>query len=55
LFTESKNRSELVATFLALLELIKGKRITVDGEGDDIRVTAIAGASDDIPTEGEWL
>ena len=27
-------KSELVATFLALLELIKSKRIRVDGEGD---------------------
>ena len=55
LFTESKNRSELVATFLALLELIKGKRITIDGDGDELQVSAVAGASEDIPMEGEWL
>ena len=30
---EARNKSELVATFLALLELIKAKRIRVDGEG----------------------
>ena len=33
LFGEARNKSELVATFLALLELIKAKRIRVDGEG----------------------
>ena len=30
LFSESKSKSELVATFLAVLELVKGKRIKVD-------------------------
>ncbi len=55
LFTESKNRSEMVATFLALLELIKGKRISVDGEGDRVQVSMIAGASMDMPTEEEYL
>ena len=31
LFDSSTDRSELVATFLAVLELVKAKRITVDG------------------------
>lgn len=31
LFSSSENRGELVATFLAMLELVKAKRITVDG------------------------
>ncbi len=53
LFTESKTRSEMVATFLALLELIKGKRITVDGDGDAVKVSMIPGASTEIPTEVE--
>ena len=35
LFKEKKARSERVAAFLALLELIKGKRIRVEGEADD--------------------
>jgi len=35
LFKEKKVRSERVAAFLALLELIKGKRIRVEGESDD--------------------
>ena len=34
LFDHAASKSELVATFLALLELIKSKRIRVDGEGD---------------------
>ena len=33
LFDSASNKSELVATFLALLELVKAKRIAVDGEG----------------------
>ncbi len=54
LFTQSRNRSEMVATFLALLELIKGKRITVDGEGDAVQVTMVPGASMDVPVGGEF-
>ncbi len=33
LFEEKKERSELVATFLAILELIKGKRVRLEEEG----------------------
>ncbi len=54
LFTQSRNRSEMVATFLALLELIKGKRITVDGEGDAVQVTMVPGASMEVPVGGEF-
>ena len=32
LFLKSRNRSELVATFLALLEMVKDKRVEVSGE-----------------------
>lgn len=39
LYDGAQNKSELVATFLAILELIKGKRITVEGEGEKSRVT----------------
>lgn len=35
LFREARTKSELVATFLALLELVKAKRIRVDGEGEE--------------------
>ena len=41
LFTASEGRSELVATFLAVLELVKGKRVRIDGEGDDAVVSMI--------------
>jgi len=35
LFEKAESRSEIVATFLAVLELIKGRRIMVDGISDD--------------------
>lgn len=38
LFTAVNQRSELVATFLAVLELVKGKRVRIDGDGDDAQV-----------------
>lgn len=53
LFKESKNRSELVATFLALLELIKAKRIAVSGDGDKAEVSMLARAPKELQAEGE--
>ncbi len=41
LFADSSDRSELVATFLAVLELVKGKRIRVEGDGDEASVILI--------------
>ena len=38
LFTASRGKSELVATFLAVLELVKGKRVRIDGDGADATV-----------------
>ena len=38
LFKTAETKSDLVATFLALLELIKSKRIRVEGEGKDQQV-----------------
>lgn len=38
LFAGKRDTSERVATFLALLELVKGKRLYVEGDGDDSRV-----------------
>ncbi len=38
LFEKAESKSEMVATFLALLELIKSKRIRVDGEGGNQQV-----------------
>ncbi|MCM1363898.1 MAG: segregation/condensation protein A [Faecalibacterium sp.] len=34
-FEKSGSRSEMVATFLALLELVKANKITVDGDGEN--------------------
>lgn len=42
LFEPAANKSELVATFLALLELIKAKRIRVDGEGTGQQVRMLS-------------
>ncbi|MBR2338195.1 MAG: segregation/condensation protein A [Clostridia bacterium] len=42
LYENAQTKSDLVATFLAVLELIKGKRITVDGEGERQKVTLLS-------------
>lgn len=39
LFEQAANKSELVATFLAVLELVKAKRIYIDGTDCDMTVT----------------
>lgn len=41
LFYGAKSRSELVATFLAVLELCKANRIRLDGEGENMEVSVI--------------
>ena len=38
-FKGSGSRSDVVATFLAVLEMISKMRITVEGEGDNARIT----------------
>lgn len=43
LFENAGSKSELVATFLALLELIKAKRVRVDGGGSSQTVSMIDG------------
>lgn len=42
-FTQSESRSEMVATFLALLAMVKAKRITVEGEGENAAVSLVHG------------
>ena len=37
-FSDARSRSEMVATFLAILELVKAKKITVDGDGENSTV-----------------
>lgn len=41
LFSDAESRSELVATFLAVLELAKSKKISVTGNGDETQVELI--------------
>ena len=43
LFEDSSDKSELVATFLAILELIKGKRVRIEGEGEKQELKLISG------------
>lgn len=38
LFAEKKDRSERVAAFLAVLELVKSRRIRVEGDGNDCEI-----------------
>lgn len=38
LFADKKDRSERVAAFLAVLELVKSRRIRVEGDGDNCKV-----------------
>ena len=38
-FETAKSRSDVVATFLAVLELTSNKRIRLEGEDDEIRIT----------------
>lgn len=43
IFDDASDKSELVATFLAVLELIKGKRVRVDGEGEQQSLRLVSG------------
>lgn len=52
LFSDAQSRSELVATFLAILELAKTKKISVTGDGDEAQVELL---SEDISyVSEEW-
>lgn len=44
LFEAAESRSDMVATFLAVLELLKAKRVTVSGEGKGMIVELSKGA-----------
>ncbi len=43
LYKTASNRSEIVATFLAVLELCKANRVKIDGNSDDAEITLIKG------------
>lgn len=47
-FSEAESRSEMVATFLALLAMAKAKRIQIDGHGEDVSVTLLQGRGESI-------
>ncbi len=47
-FSEAESRSEMVATFLALLAMAKAKRIQIDGQGDDVSITLLQGRGESI-------
>lgn len=47
-FTEAESRSEMVATFLALLAMAKAKRIQIDGQGEDSSVTLLQGRGESL-------
>lgn len=46
LFADKKERSERVAAFLAVLELVKSRRIRVEGEGDSCEVKLLKKGGD---------
>ena len=53
IYDDAADRSELVATFLAVLELIKGKRVRVDGEGSEQTLVMIKSAgAEEVPDGG---
>lgn len=45
LFEEQQEKSELVATFLAVLELVKGKRIRIEGGNRDVTIKLMNGGA----------
>ena len=47
-FEDSESRSEMVATFLALLAMAKAKRIHIDGQGEDVNITLLEGGEERI-------
>ena len=47
-FEQAESRSEMVATFLALLAMAKAKRIHIDGNGEDTSITLLEGGEERI-------
>lgn len=43
LFNSSQDRSELVATFLAVLQLARDKKIYIEGDGNDTQIRTLEG------------
>lgn len=53
LFTDAQSRSDMIATFLAVLELAKTKKVYLDGDGDAMRVELLTDNFDDFGSQ-EW-
>ncbi len=53
LFADAQSRSDMVATFLAVLELAKTKKLYLDGEGDAMRVELLAEDFENFSSQ-EW-
>ncbi len=51
LFTDAESRSDMVATFLALLELTKSKKVQVVGDGDEAQVELLDEDFTDVSEE----
>lgn len=49
LFRENRSRSEIVATFVAVLELCKARRVRLAGSGEDCTVTCIQETDGPLP------
>ena len=47
-FDKSESRSEMVATFLALLSMVKAKRIRVDGDFENPDITLLQGRGEEL-------
>jgi segregation and condensation protein A len=50
-FEKSESRSEMVATFLALLSMVKAKRISVDGDIKNPDIVLLQGRGEEIEIE----
>lgn len=50
-FENSESRSEMVATFLAMLAMIKAKRLSVEGDFENPEVALLQGTGDEIEIE----
>lgn len=53
LFSEAESRSDMVATFLAILELAKSRKINVVGDGADAQIELLTNDIEDMNSE-EW-
>ena len=47
-FEKSESRSEMVATFLALLAMAKAKRIYIEGEGENAQIILMKGRGEEL-------